>query len=248
MPRKKAIREDDFGTVKTNKDYKDEINGVLQRKINLTAKNESQGRLINSLRKNQITICSGHAGMGKTYVALAFALGMLKAQTNKFNKLYLIKSVTTLKGEEIGFLKGDLEQKFEPFMWSFILNMEKLVSDTSIKELFNKDIVRPYPLAYARGATLDDCIVICDEMQNITLDNARTLMTRIGFNCKMILLGDGNQIDLKNKDESSLNKLIEMFSDVDDFGCVKMDENDINVRNPIINVIEKKFKGYEKKK
>lgn len=95
-----------------------------------------------------------------------------------------------------------------------------------------------------RGASLDDCIIIADEMQNISFDNSRTLLTRIGSNCKLILLGDTNQIDIRNKNESSLETLLSLFDEVKDIGVIKMSEKDTNIRNPLISVIENKFKEH----
>ena len=129
-------------------------------------------------------------------------------------------------------------------MWSFYINLEKVVLDSAVKSLIEKDIIKPFPLAYMRGASLDDCIIIADEMQNVTLDNSRTLLTRLGSNSKLILLGDINQIDMKNKNESSLEILLELFKDVDNIGVIKMSEEDTNVRNPLITIIEEKYKGY----
>jgi len=129
-------------------------------------------------------------------------------------------------------------------MWSFLINMEKLLDDSTIKQLIDHDLVRPFPLAYARGTTLDNAIIIADEMQNVVLDNARTLLTRIGKNSKMILLGDSNQVDLKNKTESSLEPLLGMFDNIEKIGCVRMNDNDVNVRNPIITILEEKFQEY----
>jgi phosphate starvation-inducible PhoH-like protein len=223
---------------------KEKVNSVLSTEIKVIAKNESQKELIRSIKNNEITICTGKAGTGKTFVSLAFALGLLKRTTNKFNKLYLVKSVTTLKDENVGYLKGTLQEKIEPFMWSFFINMEKMMEDSDVKQLMEYDIVRPFPLAYARGTTLDNCIIIADEMQNVSLDNARTLLTRIGKNSKMILLGDSNQVDLKIKSESSLEPLLDMFNGVGEIGCVRMNDKDINVRNPLIDTIEEKFKEY----
>jgi len=227
---------------------KSEISKLLPNDIKIIAKNESQKKLINSIKNNEITICAGPAGTGKTFVAVAYALSLLRKTTNRFKKIYLVKSVTTLKGEEIGFLKGDIKEKIEPFMWSFYINMEKLLLDTAIKSLLEKDIIRPFPLAYMRGASLDDCIIIADEMQNVTLDNSRTLLTRIGSNCKLILLGDMNQIDLKNKNESSLDVILDIFNDVDNMGVIQMSEEDTNVRNPLITVIEAKYKDFHENK
>ena len=129
-------------------------------------------------------------------------------------------------------------------MWSFYLNMEKLVLESSIKSLIEKDIIRPFPLAYMRGSSLDDCIIIADEMQNVNLDNSRTLLTRIGSNSKLILLGDINQIDIRNKKESSLEVLLKMFDDTPNVGVVKMSDEDTNIRNPLISVIEDKYKEH----
>ena len=129
-------------------------------------------------------------------------------------------------------------------MFSFYINLEKLILKSSIEQLISQDIIRPFPLAYMRGASLDDCIIIIDETQNITVDNIRTIMTRIGSNSKLIILGDVNQIDLKNKNESSLRVILDIFQNVENIGIVKMSEDDVNVRNPIIKIIEDKFKNY----
>jgi phosphate starvation-inducible protein PhoH and related proteins len=224
--------------------FKDEIGKCLPNDIKIIAKNENQKKLINSIKNNEITISAGPAGTGKTFVAIAYALSLLRKTTNRFKKMYLVKSVTTLKGEEIGFIKGDWKEKIEPFMWSFYMNMEKLLLNSIIKNLVDKDIIRPFPLAYLRGVSLDDCIVIADEMQNVSFDNSRTLMTRIGSNCKIIMLGDIDQVDMKNKNESSLEVLLDMFKETDGMGVIRMSEEDTNVRNPLITVIENKFKEY----
>lgn len=220
---------------------KKEIERLIPNNITVKAKNDKQIKLINSIRNNEITICAGPAGTGKTFVSVAYALALLRKLQNRFKKIYLVKSVTTLKGEEVGFLKGDLREKIEPFMWSYFINMEKIIQKNAITQLLEEDIIRPFPLAYMRGASLDDCIIIADEMQNVSLDNSRTLLTRIGSNCKLILLGDINQVDMKNKEESSLEKLLELFQDTDGFGVINMGMEDTNVRNPLITTIEEKY-------
>ncbi len=226
---------------------KEDIGKLLPSDIKIIAKNESQKKLINSIKNNEITICAGPAGCGKTFVSIAYALSLLRKSTNRFKKIYLVKSVTTLKGEEIGYLKGDWKEKVEPFMWSFYINMEKILLDSVVRILVEKDIIKPFPLAYMRGASLDDCIIIADEMQNVSLDNSRTLMTRIGSNCKLILLGDINQIDMKNKNESSLEYLLKIFANTDNIGSIEMSNEDTNVRNPIISIIEDKFNDFTTK-
>jgi len=218
------------------------LNGVLGKKVKVSAKNQSQRDLIRSIKDKEITICSGKAGTGKTFVSLAYALNLLQTKNNKYEKIYLIKSVTTLKGEEVGYLKGDLKEKIDPFMWSFKINMSKILNETEIKSLFDNKIVEALPLAFARGVSLDNCIIIADEMQNVSYQNSRTLLTRIGENSKIILLGDTNQIDLKGN-QSSLEPLLNMFENVNGFGCIRMNDKHTNVRNPIIDVIENKFES-----
>lgn len=223
--------------------FKNDITRIIPN-IKVVAKNNSQKKLINSIKNNEITICAGPAGTGKTYVAAAFALSLLRKASNNYMKIYLVKSVTTLKGEELGFLKGDMKDKVDPFMWSFYVNMEKVIADSSLKILVEKDIIKLLPLAYMRGATLDNCIIIADEMQNVSLDNSRTLLTRIGSNSKIILLGDINQIDLKKKNDSSLEVLLKIFKNTDEIGSILMSEKDTNVRNPLISVIESEYQTY----
>lgn len=142
---------------------KEIINDIILHDIKVIGKNESQKKLIKSIKDNQITICSGKAGSGKTFVSLAYALSLLKKKNNPFQKIYLIKSVTTLKGEEIGFLKGSMDEKIEPFMWSYLINMEKMIDDSAVKSLLTERIIRPFPMAYARGASIDNSIIIVDE-------------------------------------------------------------------------------------
>jgi len=223
---------------------KEDISKIIKAEIKLTAKNDSQKNLINSIKNNEITICGGRAGTGKTFLAVAYALSLIRKKENKYKKIYLVKSVTTLKSEDLGYLKGTLDDKLLPFLMSFYVNMEKVIGSIALKSLIEKEIVKPMPLTYMRGVTLDDCLIICDEVQNISMDNSHTLMTRIGENCKLIMLGDTNQIDITNKTDSSLKHLIKMFSDTENFGIVEMSNADKNVRNPLIDIIETKYLEY----
>lgn len=230
-------------------DVKAEIVKNIPNNIRITAKNESQMNLINSIKNNQITICSGDAGSGKTYVAIGEALSLFRKANSSYKKIYLVKSVTQLEGEEMGFLKGDIKDKFEPYMSSYYLNIEKLIPESALRNLINKEIIKPAPIAYVRGVTIDDSIVIIDELQNVRINSLKTLMTRIGENCKYILLGDTGQIDLKVKGESSLAPAIKMFKDFGtDINVVEMSSDDENVRNKLIKPIIAKFDDWEKQK
>lgn len=246
VKRKSSIDEGEIDSiVRDNVTKKLEIGKILNKTFKVKAKNDSQTELIKKIKNNEVVIASGDAGAGKTYVSLIYALNLLKNKNNNFTKIYLVKSVTSLRGEELGYLKGDFSEKIEPFMWSYFINLKKVISEADLTSLLVGKFIEPFPLAYMRGASLDNCIIIADESQNISFDNARTLLTRIGKNCKIILLGDTNQIDLKNKEDSSLKKLIEMFEFVDEIATIEMNPDDENVRNPIINVIEDQFKEYE---
>jgi phosphate starvation-inducible protein PhoH and related proteins len=212
--------------------------------ITTKCRNENQKKLVNSIKENEITIVSGLPGTGKTFLACAEALRLIKSKP-KYKKVLLVKSVTQLPGEELGFLPGDLHDKLDPYMISFIDNFEKIIGESLTKKLRELGLIKIQPLAFVRGRSIDNTIIVVDEAQNIAIDNMRTLMTRIGDNSKMVILGDVKQKDIKNKNNSSLETILEKFRDHDGFGCVELrDPNDV-VRNPIIKIIESTFDEIE---
>ena len=215
--------------------------------VNVKCKNENQKKLVDSIKNNQITIVSGLPGTGKTFIACAEALRIVKART-KYKKILLVKSVTQLPGEELGFLPGDLKEKLEPYMISFIDNFEKIIGETMTRKLRELGIISIQPLAFVRGRSIDNTVIIVDEAQNISVSNMRTLMTRIGNDSKMVILGDVKQRDIKKKSDSSLEIIIDKFDNKEDFGTVTLrDEGDI-VRNPLIKIIEEIFDDIEETK
>jgi len=208
--------------------------------VNYKCRTQNQGKLRESIRNNEITIVSGLPGTGKTYIACAEALKLIKSKP-KYKKILLVKSVTQLKGEELGHLPGDLNEKFDPFLGSFIDNFEKIIGESLTRKLRELGLINIQPLAFVRGRSIDNTIIVVDEAQNITLDNMRTLMTRIGDNSKMIILGDVKQKDLRNKKDSSLEVIIDRFKNMENFGCVELRDPEDVVRNPIIKIIEETF-------
>lgn len=209
-------------------------------KLDVKCKTENQKKLINLIKEKEITICCGLAGCGKTFLACYQALNLLKQHPDTYKKIVLVKSVTTLKEEEIGFLKGTLEEKMEPFVYSFMNNFEKLIGKVETAALRQDGIIEVMPIAYMRGINIDEAIIIIDEVQNITIKNIRTILTRIGFNSKMIFLGDTKQIDYKNQKDSALKFIMEQFTHIDEIGTIELGEDDV-VRNPIIKKIEEVF-------
>jgi phosphate starvation-inducible PhoH-like protein len=205
--------------------------------VNVKCKTENQKSLVNTIKEKEVTICSGPAGTGKTYLACAEALKLIK-RYRRYKKIVIVKSVTTLKNEEIGFLKGGLREKMEPFMFSFVHNFEKLVGQAITSRLRELKTIEELPIAYMRGINLDRSIIIIDEAQNISQENIRTIMTRLGKDSKMVFLGDERQQD--SKGGNGLTFLMDHFKHIEEIGCVQFNKSDV-VRNPLIAKIERVF-------
>lgn len=240
-------------TVKKKRDITEELKEIdemqdkkrnpLDIPVNLKCKTENQKKFVNLIQDKEIVIAAGFAGCGKTFLSCAKALLLLKANP-KYRKIILIKSVTELKGESIGFLKGEMDAKIGPFMESFKDNFRKLIGGAATNSLHEMGLIEIQPLAFIRGRTFDNAVIIIDEAQNISLDNMKTILTRIGENSKIIVIGDTKQIDLKDKRESSLLQIMDKFGKHPFFGVTTFEKSD-QVRNPIINVIEEVFDEIE---
>lgn len=243
--RKSYTRRDDekkSDIVKINETTIFNIDKII---INLKCKNANQKLLLNLIDSNLITIASGPAGTGKTFLVCAQALKLMKTD-KKYKKIILVKSVTELEGESIGYLKGGLLEKMENYMMSFMDNFHKLIGEANTTAMLNEGLIEVLPLAYIRGRSIDNSIIIVDEAQNISLKNMRSTLTRIGDNSKMIITGDSKQIDMKNKKLSSLDTVVSIFSNKDSIGTMTFTTKDI-VRNPIIMMIEDEFDIFEEK-
>ena len=245
--RKKRISDEEFyetfppGYQSTNRT---KLN-LQDLKVNFKFKNESQKKLVDLVNNNKITIVAGPAGTGKTYLACAQALKLLK-NDDRFKKIILVKSVTVLEGEEVGFLKGDLKEKMLPFTISFLDNFHKIIGEALTQIMVDQGYIEVLPLAFIRGRSIDNAIIIVDEAQNITLKNMRSTMTRIGTDTKMIITGDTKQIDMKNPKLSSLDTVVKLFGDKSDIGTMNFEISDI-VRDPIVKLIEETFDDWEEK-
>ncbi len=210
--------------------------------INIKCKTENQKRLVNSIKQNEITICSGLPGSGKTFLSCAEALKLIKSRP-KYKRIVLVKSITPLKNEEIGHLPGDLKEKMAPIMESFTDNIRKLIGRSRMEKLIELGVIEIVPIAFARGRSIDNSVILIDEAQNISMDNLRTLMTRIGNDSKMVIMGDVRQKDMRNKKDSSLEIVLNKFKNVEGFGTVELRNPEDVVRNKIIKVIEDVFEN-----
>jgi phosphate starvation-inducible PhoH-like protein len=217
---------------------------VLTAKIEIKCKSSAQKEVINSFENNIISVVIGPPGVGKTYLSCARALKFIKDEPGKYKKIVLIKSVNVPKDEEIGYLKGTLEEKMEMYMYPFISNFHKVIGKPATEELKNSGKIEILPIKFALGVTLDDSIIIVDETQQISKDNLRTLITRIGFNSKMIFLGDIKQKSVNKREKSALEILIDHFAGIDEIGVVELGKDDI-VRHPIIKKLEEVFEKIE---
>lgn len=235
--KKDNLLEDDLTSNKSK------IKTILNSKIELKAKSKKQKELLNLIKEKEIIIIAGPAGSGKTFLSLGKSLQLLSDDKSPFERIYLLKSVKTLRDEELGFLKGEIDDKLKPSYMSYMMNVEKLINLSQINKLYETNAVISLPIGYMRGLSIDNSIIILDEVQNISLENLRTIMTRIGENSKLIIMGDLRQIDLKDKRKSSLKTAFELFSDMEEIGVFEFSDEDI-VRNPLIQKIEKKFEEF----
>ena len=213
----------------------------------LTCKSENQKKFTQAIDKSEIAVCYGLAGGGKTYVSMMKALQYY--MKGKIQKIYLIKSVTPIPGEELGFLKGNMKDKIEPFAYSFIHACKKIIGEPLVRKLEHLGVIEFLPIAFLRGASLGPrAMVVVDEAQNISVASLRTILTRIEKGTKVIILGDTKQVDMKKGSHSSLKYFIDHFKDYpeNEISFVEFTKVD-QVRNPLINKLEDTFDELEKK-
>ena len=202
---------------------------------------QGQAEYVNLLQTHDMVFCTGSAGSGKTYLAVAEALRLILA--HKKSKLIITRPVVEA-GESLGFLPGDLEDKIDPYLRPLRDAMETILPPESVKRLFEAGIVEVAPLAYMRGRTLNNAVVILDEAQNTTCAQMKMFLARMGENTKVFVPGDPSQIDLPKKVESGLMHSINILSKIEDIGFMELTAEDV-VRNPLVKKI---VKAYENEK
>jgi phosphate starvation-inducible PhoH-like protein len=226
------------------KNIADRMKASFSQKIDIKCKSNAQKEVLNAIEQNFITIITGPPGTGKTYLSCARALKYVKDHNEPYQKIVLIKSVNVPKDEEIGYLKGTLEEKMEMYMYPFISNFHKVIGKTATEELKANGVIEILPIKFALGVTLDNSIVLIDEAQQIAKDHLHTLSTRIGTNSKMIFLGDIKQKSVNKSQKSALEILMEHFDGHEGIGSAKLGVDDI-VRHPIIKTLEEIFQKIE---
>lgn len=210
----------------------------MMRKYKLEFRSSNQKLFYEEIQSRELTFCAGPAGSGKTYIAVAYALQALAERGNQIDGIVITKPLIEAAGEKIGFLPGDIDEKTDPFMMSYWCNMQKLIGRDVLDVLTYTKVIEVIPMAYMRGVTLDNKIVILDEAQNATPEQMKMLLTRIGEKSKYIICGDIEQTDRKSN--GLLDGLLR-FTNTDGVGICTFGPEDI-VRNPIISVILDKYK------
>ena len=202
---------------------------------------QGQAEYINLLQTKDMVFCTGSAGSGKTYLAVAEALRLIL--NHKKNKLIITRPVVEA-GESLGYLPGALEDKIDPYLRPLRDAMEYILPVETVKRLFEAGIIEVAPLAYMRGRTLNNAVVILDEAQNATREQIKMFLTRMGENSKIFVTGDPSQIDLPKKSSSGLMHSISILYKIDDIGFMELTADDV-VRNPLVKKI---VKAYEHEK
>ena len=196
----------------------------------LRPRTDGQGRYVQALRTHDIVIAVGPAGTGKTYLAVGWAVTLLRSQVVK--KLVLVRPAVEA-GERLGFLPGDLIAKINPYLRPLFDSLNDIMDVDTVKRYMESEIIEILPLAYMRGRTLNNAVIILDEGQNATAAQMKMFLTRMGHNSKIVVTGDMTQTDLPRTIKSGLADAVARLSGIEGISVVHLDNADI-VRNPLV--------------
>jgi phosphate starvation-inducible PhoH-like protein len=209
----------------------------------LRARTDGQGRYVQALRTHDVVLCVGPAGTGKTYLAVGWAVGLLRS--GQVRKIVLVRPAVEA-GERLGFLPGDLVAKVNPYLRPLFDALNEIMDAETVKRYMDNDIIEILPLAYMRGRTLNNAVIILDEGQNATPAQMKMFLTRLGINSKIVVTGDLTQTDLPRSIKSGLEDAVQRLRDVEGVAIVYLDESDI-IRNPLVTRIVKAYEDHPPK-
>ena len=238
--------EDILDIVKSGKTKGDSIKGVLVYSVSgrpIKSRSENQQKLIDAFNKNDMIFAVGPAGTGKTYLSIALAVKALKEKTAK--KIILSRPAVEA-GEKLGFLPGDMKDKIDPYLQPLYDALEDMIPAVKLQDMMEKHIIQIAPLAFMRGRTLSDAVVILDEAQNTTPQQIRMFLTRMGWSTKMIITGDMTQIDLPKAQKSGLKEALNILGKVEGISIINLSQKDI-VRHKLVTRIVDAYDSFDKK-
>lgn len=211
------------------------LHGVNGKSI--LARTHNQQKLLRDYEKNDLLFAIGPAGSGKTYVAIALAVRALK---NKEVRKIILSRPAVEAGEKLGFLPGDMKEKIDPYLQPLYDALEDMIPQAKLQEYMEKGVIQIAPLAFMRGRTLSDAVVILDEAQNTTVPQIKMFLTRLGMGSKMIITGDLTQIDLPHSQRSGLIDACNVLREIPGISFIHFSEKDI-VRHPLVERIVKAY-------
>jgi phosphate starvation-inducible PhoH-like protein len=207
----------------------------------ITARSVNQQKLVKAFEENDLVFALGPAGSGKTYVAIALAVKALK---NKEVKRIILSRPAVEAGEKLGFLPGDMKDKIDPYLQPLYDALQDMIPPLKLKEFMETNIIQIAPLAFMRGHTLSDAVIILDEAQNTTTHQMKMFLTRLGMNAKMIVTGDMTQIDLPSQQVSGLVQAVRILSRVKGVGRIEFNKKDI-VRHKLVQRIVEAYEQHD---
>lgn len=238
--------EDILDIVKSRQTKRDAVKGVIVYNISgkpIKCKSENQQQLVDAYEKNDMVFATGPAGTGKTYLSIALAVRALKEKTAR--KIILSRPAVEA-GEKLGFLPGDMKEKIDPYLQPLYDALGDMLPAVKLQDMMEKNIIQIAPLAFMRGRTLSDAVVILDEAQNTTPAQLRMFLTRMGWDTKMIITGDMTQIDLPRGQRSGLPEALQILKDVEGIGFVELNKKDI-VRHKLVTRIVNAYESHDDK-
>ena len=216
------------------------ITSLIPKKTKEKFLTDSQKVYYNTLCDNQITICSGPAGVGKSYIAMKAAIDLLSDPSTPYEKIIIVRPAVEAE-EKLGSLPGNVEEKLDPYIFPSYYLLNKIIGKENREKLKDIEAIEIFALAYMRGMNIDNSILIFEEAQNSTPKQMKLLLTRIGFNSKFFISGDLEQTDrYKDKTHSGLWDALDRLKNVNDIGIFEFKDTDI-VSNPLISKILNKY-------
>ena len=243
-----SISEEDILDIANGRKTKDDaVKDVVVYSISgrpIKARSENQQKLIDAFERDDMIFAVGPAGTGKTYLSIALAV---KAMKEKQAKKIILSRPAVEAGEKLGFLPGDMKDKIDPYLQPLYDALEDMIPAVKLQDMMEKHIIQIAPLAFMRGRTLSDAVVILDEAQNTTSAQLRMFLTRMGWNTKMIITGDMTQIDLPNDTRSGLRESRRILNGVEGISFIELNKKDL-VRHKLVTRIANAYEAYDKEK